>query len=342
VRLKRLEYWIVGAISLLLLFLLVNINAVRRQTYVYFPQLRRPLNEALHNAARKGDLDRAKFLLERGADVNAELGSTTPLMNAVENESFQLAHYLLQHGANPNSKNSTGRTPFTVCMEGPNSTSFVVTSSLPNYTLGVKGRKHTDLALAMLKRGANVHARNRGDDPIFFEAAYSHDRRLMEEMLKRGADINARMSTYKGATVLFLTVAGTSSQINKKTLEWVRYLLARGADPNIRCTNSTDQSSFVASISGYYGDPDRLKPVEREIIVELIKARANVNEVWWEGRTPLMMAVWRHDAFIVSQLLKAGAKVNAGDNNGDTALKIARREKQQRIVQLLKQAGAKG
>jgi hypothetical protein len=83
VRIRRLEYWIVGAIALLLLVLLFNINAVRRLTYTRFPELRRPLNEALHNAARKGDLERAAFLLERGADVNAEIGFTTPLMEAV-------------------------------------------------------------------------------------------------------------------------------------------------------------------------------------------------------------------------------------------------------------------
>jgi ankyrin repeat protein len=337
---KTSQTWFAAALALLLLLLLFNINPVRRQVYAFFPALRAGLNLSLGEAARTGDMRRVAVLLKRGADVNAEIDSTTPLLNAVENNHFQVAHFLLQQGANPNSKNSSGSTPFTVCMERPHR-SFVVVSSLANLTLGKKVRNHIDLAMAMLKHGANVHARADNGDPIFFEAAYSHDRRLMEEMLRRGADINARMSTYTGATVLFLTVDGPSSKINKNTLEWVRYLLARGADPNIRCTNSTDKSSFITSISRYYGDPEGLKPVEREIIVELIRAKANVNEVWWEGETPLMLAVQRRDAFIVSQLLKAGAKVNARNNDGDTALKIARREKQQHIVQLLEQAGAK-
>jgi ankyrin repeat protein len=322
VRIRRLEYWIVGAIALLLLVLLFNINAVRRLTYTRFPELRRPLNEALHNAARKGDSERAAFLLERGADVNAEIGFTTPLMEAVLNDHKASAQLLLRVGASPNFQDSSKRTPFTYCMTQKN--------------------LHP-VALEMLKRGADIHARDDNGSPIFFQAVYHDNAELIREMLNRGVDVNSRtVGNLTGSTALLLAVEGPASDINNKTLDRVRFLIARGADPNLRSRNNSNMTPFLSSICMYYGDPLALTPVERRIIVEMIKAGANVNEDIWEGQTPLMMAVWRHDAFVVSQLLKVGARVNARDKDGDTALSIARQEKQQRIIQLLKQAGAKG
>jgi ankyrin repeat protein len=309
-------------LALLLLLALFNINTVRRQVYPYFPALRARLDESLIQAVQRGDVERARVLLERGADPDSDVEAAPLLLDAVERDSFQMAMLLLQYGANPNRKPTTyDDTPFITCMER---------------------RKSTELALAMIKHGAHVQAHSSNGDPIFFQAVHSRNRKLIEAMLNRGVSVNTQTTVTPGSTALLLIIEGPASRIDKETLELVRFLLARGANPNIRSPNNSNMTPFLSAVCMFYGDPVTLSPIERTIIVDMIKAGGNVNEEIWEGLTPLMMAVHRRDAFIVSQLLQAGAKVNARADDGDTALIIARREKQEDIVELLKQAGAKG
>lgn len=57
----------------------------------------------LHGAARDGDIDLVRFLVERGADVNLVANESygPPLMAAIHGESLVAVEYLLQNGANP-------------------------------------------------------------------------------------------------------------------------------------------------------------------------------------------------------------------------------------------------
>ena len=63
-------------------------------------------------AAREGDLETAKVLLDAGADINqtTEYG-WTPLLVATNNRNYKLAAMLLERGANPNIANKGGWTP---------------------------------------------------------------------------------------------------------------------------------------------------------------------------------------------------------------------------------------
>ena len=67
---------------------------------------------ALHLAAREGDVESARALLDGGADVNqvTEYG-WTPLLTAINNRNYGLASMLLDRGANPNIANKGGWTP---------------------------------------------------------------------------------------------------------------------------------------------------------------------------------------------------------------------------------------
>lgn len=54
---------------------------------------------AIHCAAITGNVEVAKLLIERGADVNAELGGRTALGFAVGNQDVEMVQLLLEHGA---------------------------------------------------------------------------------------------------------------------------------------------------------------------------------------------------------------------------------------------------
>ena len=54
----------------------------------------------MHEAAGSGQIDFAKLLLERGADVNArDDGGDTPLTIAFESKQPEIAKLLREHGA---------------------------------------------------------------------------------------------------------------------------------------------------------------------------------------------------------------------------------------------------
>lgn len=68
----------------------------------------------------KRPLERYRFLLEAGADVNAkDKGGHTPLHWACITGRVDVARLLLDHGADPNAREADyGRTPFEMCGPG--------------------------------------------------------------------------------------------------------------------------------------------------------------------------------------------------------------------------------
>ncbi len=57
---------------------------------------------ALMSAARAGHLDIVDYLLKQGADVNQLANGSSTLLEAIFNEQFAVAKWLLEHGADPN------------------------------------------------------------------------------------------------------------------------------------------------------------------------------------------------------------------------------------------------
>jgi outer membrane protein assembly factor BamB len=65
------------------------------------------LNEQLFEAARKGDVNLAKSLLDRGADVNAKARyNVTPLMFACDRGNIELVKLLIERGADVNAEDT--------------------------------------------------------------------------------------------------------------------------------------------------------------------------------------------------------------------------------------------
>jgi ankyrin repeat protein len=64
---------------------------------------------ALYFAAIGGDLEIAKLLLARGADINAKAESAAPIHGAVMGGSAAMVRLLLEHGADPSLPDYKGR-----------------------------------------------------------------------------------------------------------------------------------------------------------------------------------------------------------------------------------------
>jgi cytohesin len=261
----------------------------------------------LHDAAKKGDVKRAKELLKKGESPNVrdEYGNT-PLHWAASGGHVDVVRLLLEHGANPNVRDRDGRTPL--------------------YIAAFSG--HIDVVRLLLEHGADPNIKNKyGNTPLHEAALYGHVN-VVRLLLERGADPDAR-NNY-GKTPLH-------EAADRGHLEVVRLLLQHGADPNVGVGGAT-LLSFAIS----YCNADVIKlllkrgasvkpkylcdAIERECTVAvnaLLKRGADVN-ISCGNDTPLHKAVVKGLKDVVESLLKAGADPNVRDNNyGGTPLHAA-------------------
>ncbi len=96
----------------------------------------------------------------------------------------------------------------------------------------------------------------------------------------------------------------------KGNLLYMRFLLQKGADPNLR--DKDGNTPLMVAVSSGYGD----------LIAPLIAARANVNQGNDSGETPLIRAVQRRDTAIIRELLTAGADPDQADSLAGKSARI--------------------
>ena len=214
---------------------------------------------ALIFAARQGDLETARILVDAGANVNqTSRYGWTPLLTATQNRHYRLAAYLLAHGANPNLPNNGGWTPLYLATDNRNIEGG-------DYPVRAADMDHLEFIKLLLDRGADVNARIcgiestpeqcRGDSTEtrtiftmqwlyedgatpFLRAAQSGDVELMKLLLTHSA--NPRLATANGDNALM--VASGVGWVEGVTFEWspaetfeaVKLCLDLGIDPNLR------------------------------------------------------------------------------------------------------------
>jgi ankyrin repeat protein len=201
---------------------------------------------ALTFAAREGDLETAKILLDAGADINqtTEYG-WTPLLTAANNRHYLLGKYLVERGADVNRSNKGGWTPLYLATDNRNIEGG-------DYPVPKPDMDHLEFIKVLLAAGANPNARAKdntltrtiftmqwfyedGCSP-FVRAAQSSDTELMQLLLDWGSD--PFVPTAYGDTAL--TAAGgigwvegvTYERSAKENLEAVKMLVYLGLDVN--------------------------------------------------------------------------------------------------------------
>ncbi len=135
----------------------------------------------------------------------------------------------------------------------------------------------------------------------FLEAVKDRDGDKATEMLNTpGTQVVNTRDITTGETGLHLVVA------RRDTL-WVKFLLQRGANPNIR-DNKGITPLQVATRLGFIDGAE-----------ELLKKGAMVDAADSQGETPLMSAVHQRDVGLVRRLLAEGADPDRNDNSGRSA-----------------------
>jgi ankyrin repeat protein len=177
-----------------------------------------PAATPVADAARRGDRDEVRALLQQGADVRAAHGDgMTALHWAADRGDAELAQMLVYAGANVGAVTRIGQyTPLHLASKAGNAA--VVT--------------------ALLTAGANAAAKTSttGVTPLHLAAA-SGNAAVVQALIDAGADVNAKESEWGQTPLIF------AASMNR--VEAIKALLARGANPAI-ATKSLDLAHHAA------------------------------------------------------------------------------------------------
>jgi ankyrin repeat protein len=165
----------------------------------------------LHHAVRQGNLDAALALLDGGADINdtSLVDHTTPLVMALINGQFDIAMRLIERGANPNIGTADGMTPLYAALN----TQWAPRSRYPQ-PQAIQTQKTTYLELmdSLLNRGADVNARIK-KQPWYFA-------------FNNCGNPNCGLESIDGTTPFWRAAYAVD-------VDAMKLLIAHGADPNV-------------------------------------------------------------------------------------------------------------
>lgn len=156
-------------------------------------------------------------------------------------------------------------------------------------------------AAAAMAVAAPAAAQKMSEGYEFLKAVKDRDGDKVTAALDRPGStvVNAR-DVATGENALHLVIA-------RRDMTWLRFLIGRGANPNLADRKGATPLQLAANLGWSDG------------VQVLVKAGASVDQANETGETPLIAAIHRRDAELVRALLAAGANPDRSDNSGRTA-----------------------
>lgn len=207
-------------------------------------------------------------------------------------------------------------------------------------------------ALAPAAWGASLNQR-------LVSAAAKGDTPQVFELLKQGADINARdirgrtpvmAATHGNHVATAATLLKAGADVNLRDLVLDNPFLYAGAEGQLEILKLAAEAGADPGVTNRYGGTALIPAAERghvEVVDYLLEhTKVDVNHVNRLGWTALLEAIVlsdggpRHQA-IVASLIRHGADVNLADRSGRTPLQHARERGFTEIQTLLRAAGAR-
>lgn len=159
------------------------------------------------------------------------------------------------------------------------------------------------------------------DNTTMLKAVRERDGATVENLLSDPASsaLNAR-DTATGEGPLHIVV-------RRRDIEWLAYMLGRGARADVQSNDGTSPLHLAASIGWVEGAQ------------QLLARRANVNIANNRGETPLILAVQGRQIGLIPLLLQQGANPNHTDSvAGYSALDYARQDRRDPTIARLLEA----
>jgi ankyrin repeat protein len=192
---------------------------------------------ALTTAAKKGDLDMVKLLVEAGFDVDDRdsFGSESPLIKASYYGKLQVVKYLLEKGADIKLTDYKGNTAL----------------------LNAAYNGHTDVVKELLKNGAEINERNNHNWNALMQACIEGHYETAKFLLEKGSPTD-EIDKEKGATALTLAKYSGS----KKLIELLESYGAKERETKMRKKGEPYFSLFDCEICAYLPDKKDLGRTE--------------------------------------------------------------------------------
>jgi ankyrin repeat protein len=238
------------------------------------------------SAARNGDFDQVRTLIDSGADVNAaESDDSTALLWAAYHADSPTVTALVAAGGDPDRANRFGITPL----------------------LQASRNGYADVVAALLDAGADLDAATlKGETPLM-AAARAGNLDAVSALLARGSDPNA-VEDYQGQTALMW--AATEGH-----LDVVDALLSAGADPNAqaRVSELTERSTRTDfPTGGFTALMWAARNGDEAVVRRLVEAGGDLNLTNGDGATAMMLAIVNDRFDFAAKLLELGADPNDG------------------------------
>jgi quinoprotein dehydrogenase-associated probable ABC transporter substrate-binding protein len=189
------------------------------------------ITQELSNAVIANDLERVKFLVGKGADVNkADSQGWTPLTSAARQRHDKMAKALIDLGANVN-ESSDGMTPLVAAVM----------------------RDHVPTIKVLVENGADLNeAGPQGFSPLAL-AITDNRYEAAKALMEGGADLNVA-SNSEGLTPLMLIAAQTSAAEgarfvpgSTRPIDIAKALVEKGADVNAKAKNGMTALMIAAT-----------------------------------------------------------------------------------------------
>ncbi len=285
----------------------------------------------LHFAARQGQVEAAKALIEAGADVNQRAvgDNSTPMLLATVNGHFDLAKMLLEKGSDANAAQHNGVTPLYAALN----CQWAAKALYPQpRAFEQQQTSYLDLMKALLDKGADPNVRltkkvwysqydfdQSGVDEIgatpFWRAAYSADVDAMKLLVSYGADWN--IPTSKGAG------RPRTGDIGERAVQDISGLPpipvgGPGVPPLLAAAGQGYGEGFAANHHKFA--PGGMLAAVKYLLEEL---HVDVNAREHEGNTAIHNAAARGDNDMILYLISKGADPKIINRAGQTTVDMA-------------------
>lgn len=292
-------------------------------------------------ACTNGSAAMADTLLRAGADLAlARRSGVTPLMMAARTGNVEIVRTLVAHGADVNTREAThGQTALMWAVAENRS---AVVQVLLEHGADIRARtppRQTRVAPSGQFAGGECCLPNYvgGFTPLLFAAQQGHVEPA-KQLLAAGADVNDLAADGSSALVLAIDSAPlVSERVNRSALaphtlqaSMARFLLERGADPNLHGAGRTALHSavqrkmpgLVQLLLDRGAHPNvrlgrRLPSVSRDVGIQ------NGMDVNTVGATPFWLAASYGDVETMRILLARGADPTMATDDNTTALMVA-------------------
>ncbi len=249
---------------------------------------------ALSFAAREGDIESARVMLDGGVDINyGDVDNTSALVVAIMNKQYSFAKFLIDRGADVDIVGAYGRTALYAIVDIRNEDY----SALPNRKTE-DPLPSLDIVHALLARGAQVN-------------------------LALTANLPGRSGMDSGDTTLHAGTTPLMRAARAGDTGVIRLLLERNADPKLTTKDGNTALMFAAGVG--YRDKNT-RGIERdalEAVKMFVEAGLDLHGANTRGETALHGAADRGADTIVQFLADRGAELNGKTKQGFTPLDVA-------------------